>query len=404
MKHFLFLFLLCSQTVIAQGLDGSWKGQLKVGQQALNMVLNIDATAKSANMVSVDQGNQSLPMHVDFLSDDSVSLSIAAAAVSYRARLVGNELKGTFAQGTFSAPLDMQPTVTGKQQDPKRPYPYTTEEVSFNNGTEATLGGTLCYPVGYKQGQRVPVVLMVTGSGTQNRNQEFGGHKPFLVIADWLARHGIASLRYDDRGAGASTGDPNKCTTYDFAKDAEAGIQCLRQMGKFSRVGLLGCSEGGLIGYMLGSEKKIDFLVSISGPACKIDTLMLVQYQGLIKVQGGKEGPKTVDEARRLMIAQYDLPWAHCFLDIDARPLVRRTQCPVLALCGEKDLNVPVSVNIPALKANLPANKKNKVKVYPGLNHLLQHCTTGNPLEIPSLEETISPEVLQDISDWINAL
>jgi pimeloyl-ACP methyl ester carboxylesterase len=346
-------------------------------------------------------------MEVAYLSDDSISVSLAQYGLSYQGRFQGDELQGQYHQGMFSAKLNCKKGTfkVNRPQEPKPPYPYTTEEVTFNNGNEAKLAGTLCYPVGYKEGQQVPVVLFVTGSGQEDRNQEIYEHKSFLVVADWLARHGVASLRYDDRGVGGSTGDVKNATTYDFAKDAAAGIDYLRSLKRFSKVGLIGCSEGGGIGYMLAADKKLDFLVSWCGPACKSDTMMVLQINALSAAEGGPANiVKTAADARKVVLQIKDDAWTRCMVDLDFTPYVKKTHCPVLALFGEKDVNVPAAMNEASLKTNLPQNAKNKIKVYPGLNHLLQHCKYGPIPESLNIEETISPEVLQDMSDWINNL
>jgi pimeloyl-ACP methyl ester carboxylesterase len=407
MKKILLLLLLVAQGAFAQNINGSWHGVLEAGPQKLNLIFDIDKAANTVKLSVIEQGIKGLPMEVAYLSDDSVSVSLAQSGLNYQGRLRGDELQGQFHQGMFSAALNCKKgnIELNRPQEPKPPFPYTTEEVTFNNGNVAKLAGTLCYPVGYKQGQRVPVVLFVTGSGPEDRNQELFGHKSFLVVADWLARHGVASLRYDDRGIGGSTGDVKNATTYDFAKDAAAGIDYLRSLKRFSKVGLIGCSEGGGIGYMLAADNKLDFLVSWCGPACKSDTMMVLQLNALIAAQGGPANSvKTAADARKVLLQQRDDAWTRCMVDLDFTPYVKKTHCPVLALFGKKDVNVPAAMNEASLKTNLPKNDKNKIKVYPGLNHLLQHCKYGPITESLNIEETISPEVLQDMSDWIKGL
>lgn len=405
-KTLLFLAAIAASLhAQAQAIDGSWKGSLQVGPQKLTLVLHVTQQEKKVTLDVVEQGANGLPMTVKWLTDDSLSVAIPQLALGYEGKVSGNTINGTFSQQTFSAPLAFSKgdVTYNRPQEPKPPYPYATEEVSFTDkGAGATLAGTLTFPADYKAGSKPPVVLMVTGSGPQNRDEEMMHHKPFLVIADFLARHGIASLRYDDRGTAKSTGDYSTATTKDFAADAQAGLDFLRGTGKFSKVGILGHSEGGLIAYMLGG--KADFIVSLAGPACKIDTMLMVQLNGLAHAQGSPTDiVKSVAETRQVF-ARDNTPWTKAFIDIDATPYVKATRCPVLALAGSKDLNVPVSINNPSLEANLPKGKHNTVKVYDGLNHFFQHATTGNPLEAANIEETIAPEVLKDIADWINGL
>lgn len=404
----ILLALATSLQARAQGVDGTWKGTLEAGAQRLTLVFHLNKTAQTAKMDVVEQGAEGVPMTVNVLTDDSVSLSVAQLGMSYAGRIEGNRVHGTFRQMGFTASLDMERgAVTFRRpQEPTPPFPYETRKVSFSNPSgNATLAATMTYPVGYKKDMRVPVVLMITGSGAQNRDEELFHHKPFLVIADHLARHGIASLRYDDRGTGLSTGNFKTATTRDFADDARCGIDFLKSHKEFSRVGILGHSEGGGIAYMLASEGKPDFIVSLAGPACKIDTMMVVQFNALGRAQGLTQDMfQNVAQVRQYMSSKDSSAWTRYFLDWDLRPYVRQTKCPVLALGGETDLNVPPTLNVPALEENLPKNKNNVVKTYPGLSHAFQHNPTGDPTKGATIEETIAPEVLDDISRWINQL
>lgn len=411
MKTFLFYILLMFATSShAQGLEGSWKGKLNAGLQELTMVLNI----YSDQMVSLDipeQGAIGLAMKVNAFTKDSLSVEMTQLNLTYTGKLKEGKICGTFHQNFFTTSLDFEKTdevvKLNRPQEPHPPFPYPTEEVLFNNyPAHVTLAGTLTLPTDYEEGKKVPVVLMVSGSGQQNRNEEAFGHKPFLVIADWLARNGIASLRYDDRGTGSSTGDYRTCTTRDFYTDARAGLDYLKTRHEFSKIGLLGHSEGGLIGYMLGSEQLMDFLVSLAGPACKIDTLMMTQVNMLGRSQGlNYDMVKNTYEARLYLNHQLgESAWLDYFLSIDMKEYVEKNVCPVLALGGENDCNVPISLNVPALNKYLPKNEKNIIKTYPELNHMFQHCTSGNPLLIGTIEETISEEVLKDIVDFINMI
>ena len=291
MKTFIISLILIMSSVCswAQVLDGTWKGTLKAGPQTLTLVLNITKAENKVTLDVVEQGAKDMPTVVNALTADSLNISIPQLTLHYAGKMSGGKLKGIFMQQAFTAPLVFESgsVVANRPQEPKPPYPYATEEVLFWNYPEnILLAGTLTYPIGYEEKGKVPVVLMVTGSGQQNRDEELFGHKPFLVIADWLARHGIASLRYDDRGAGASLGDHHLSTTREFCFDASAGIDYLRGRNKFGPIGILGHSEGGAIGYMLASEKKVDFVVSLAGPACKIEDMMVVQINSLAHAQG----------------------------------------------------------------------------------------------------------------------
>lgn len=283
-----------------------------------------------------------------------------------------------------------------RPQTPRPPFPYSTEDVTFtNDSAHATLAGTLTMPHGK---EHPPVVLMVTGSGLQNRDEELMGHRPFAVIADYLARHGIASLRYDDRTFGQSTGgDVKNATTRDFAGDAKAGLAWLRQSGRFAKVGILGHSEGGAIAFMLAAEGLPDFIVSLAGPAVRGDSLLLAQNKALL----GALGSLMTIEKVRVNVLLAGNAWLRYYIDYDPQPDIARTHCPVMALNGSKDMQVIASQNLPALRRHLPTDSRHLIKEYAGLNHLFQHCQSGHPNEYATIEETIAEEVLQDITRWI---
>lgn len=257
-RFFLLLTVMVSLAGFGQSLDGSWKSKLQAGPQELTLLLHIHQTEKVVEMDVLEQGAKNVPMTVTYLSADSLNASVPAIGLNIAGKLVDGKVKTTFRQMAFTAPLAFErgEFVVNRPQEPSLPLPYHTEEVKFSTSDgAATLAGTLCYPVGYKAGKKVPVVLMVTGSGAQNRDEELFGHKYFLVIADWLARNGIASLRYDDRGVGQSTGDFKTSTTADFAQDAAAGLVFLRRTKAFSKVGILGHSEGGAVAYICGCQE-----------------------------------------------------------------------------------------------------------------------------------------------------
>ena len=403
---FLILMLTASVQVGAQSLDGTWKGVLSVGPQKLTLILHVSETERSANLDVMEQGAKGLPLAVNVMENDSLNVAMTQIGLHYAGRLRNGVIEGTFSQNGFTTQLifNKGEVVLKRPQEPKPPFPYRVEEVKFDHKeANVTLAGTLTFPEGYKEGQKVPVVLMVTGSGPQNRDEELMGHKPFLVLADRLARHGIASLRYDDRGTGLSTGDFSSATTAALATDALAGIKYLRGLKKFSCIGILGHSEGGSIAYMLGAGGNADFIVSLAGPACKVDTLMMLQLNKLSRLQGAKEDvAHNVAETRQLLLSQDGGPWMKAFLNMDFSQFLKSVKCPVMALGGSNDLNVPAEFNMKVLKSKLPLNSKDFIKIYPGLNHLFQHSSTGNPLDYVNIEETMSEEVMNDVCTWIN--
>ena len=406
----LFVLSAHAQVNPTTTLEGSWSGKLKVGAMSLTLVLHLEQADGyvKASLDSPDQGAKGISASKEYLSDDSVALKIESIGATYRAKLKDGKLDGTFSQSGMTFPLEMTKGVTEvkRPQEPKAPYPYETEEVTFKNEKDgATLAGTLTWPVGYdKNAKKKPMVLLfVSGSGQQNRDEELMNHKPFLVIADYLARNGIATLRYDDRATGKSTGgDVKNATSEDFARDAAAGLEFLRSKKAFSKVGILGHSEGGTIAFMLGAQKKVDFIVSLAGPSIKGDTLLAAQSNRILSFSG-MPANVTVEKYRQTASAA-KIPWLDWFTNYDPTDNIRQTRCPVFALNGNYDCQVISSLCLPAFQKLLPPSKKNLIKEYPGLNHLFQHSTTGLPTEYGSIEETISPEVLSDIVAWMKQL
>ena len=411
-KTFLSLILaLATMAATAQvDLLGSWTGKLDVGVAKLTLVFNLKQADGKVNvtMDSPDQSAKGIPCSKDFLSYDSLAISVRSINAAYSGRLKDGKLVGTFTQNGMSLPLVLTKGTEElrRPQNPQPPFPYQIEEVTFRNERDsATLAGTLTWPVGYnpKSKEKPLVVLFITGSGQENRDEEIYDHKPFFVIADYLARQGIASLRYDDRATGASKGgDVRNATSEDFARDAEAGLEYLRSRKAFAKVGIIGHSEGGLIGFLLGAQGKTDFLVSLAGPGVKGDTLAASQVNLMLKFSGL---PDTVTVAQIRQDPQFPIQkirWYQWFADYDPSANIAATRCPVFALNGDRDYQVISSLNLTAIQRLLPKSKKNATKEYPGLNHLFQHSTTGQPNEYRQIEETIAPEVLSDIAEWIN--
>ena len=399
-----------AQVNTTTALLGSWSGKLKVGAVSLTIVLHLEQADGyvKASFDSPDQGGKDISAFKEYLSDDSLALKVESLDFTYRARLKDGKLDGKFTQRGFTLPLVMEKGVpeVKRPQMPQGPFPYEREEVTFRNEKDsATLAGTLTWPVGYnpKSKKKPMVAIFVSGSGQQNRDEELFEHKPFFVIADYLARQGIATLRYDDRATGKSVGgDVKNATSEDFARDALAGIEFLRNKKAFSKVGLIGHSEGGLIAFMLGAQKKVDFIVSLAGPGVKGDTLLVSQVN-LIGLLSGQLPNMTIQKYRQ-QDAVRQMPWIQWYLDYDPSDHIRQTRCPVFALNGDRDCQVISKQNLTAIKQLLSKSTQSCIKEYPGLNHLFQHCTTGLPNEYGQIEETISPEVLQDIAAWMNSL
>lgn len=444
-----FLAFITALTASAQTVAGTWTGKLSVGGTQLTVALNITDNADgtySCTLDSPDQGVKGIPAEITVTDGTKVKVTIASLMAAYEGEIKDGELKGTFTQQGFPFPLNLKPgeAKLNRPQTPKEPYPYVTKELTVSNHADgAELSGTLTYPVGYEKMDKkdVPVVVMVTGSGLQNRDEELFGHKPFLVLADYLARNGIATLRYDDRGKDKSTGNPATATVESNMRDALAAVEAARGMGEFGKVGVLGHSEGGLIAFMLGAQGKADFIVSMAGPGVGGDSILLAQnrrmlvqsgmpagladgyckaLKGILTAMAGTESISDPNAKAQEIVKQTGVnlpapavanlakviesgtPWLKSFISYDPTGDIKAQKCPVMAVNGSKDMQVIADENLSAIRGLLPANKMNVVKEYDGLNHLFQHCTTGMVTEYNQIEETMSPEVMQDIAGWIN--
>lgn len=412
---------------------GAWSGDLEVQGTKLPLVFHLDDD--NPTMDSPAQGAKGIPIQLARIEPDSISIDIPKIGAAFTGRYENNEITGVFTQRGLEFPIVL---VSGEKkvirpQTPRPPFPYSQEEVSFSNG-DAVLKGTLTLPAGYNR--KTPVLIMVTGSGLQNRDEELFAHKPFAVIADALARNGIASLRYDDRGFAESTGDAANCTTADLMDDALSGIELLRK--RFKMVGVLGHSEGGTIALLLGADKKVDFAISLAGMAISGKETLLDQNRHFLAKAGYPQQivdeycamlslafesdnsimqnlsilqklessglPKELKQNFQSGMAQLKTPYMQYFLALDARDKLGAIACPVLAINGTKDTQVFYEKNLEALNAGLPSNVRNKVVALEGLNHLFQHCATGSINEYATIEETISPEVLELICAWIKSL
>ena len=457
MKRILALltsFIISSSILHAQEVNTteSWSGAITIGTNKLNIGFNLLSLSDGKQACTMDvpeQGANNIPTEIIKNDADSLSISITALRATYKGHKNSAEsIVGQFSQNGMSFPLSLTPGKVEliRPQTPKQPYPYATEEVVFKNETEgAVLSGTLTYPItyGFQAKETIPVVLLVTGSGGQNRDEEIFNHKPFLVIADYLAKHGIASLRYDDRGVAQSTGPTQGTTTENNLADAEAGISYLRNLNKFGQIGVLGHSEGGTIAFMMGANKSVDFLISLAGGAADglkilvgqnkagmqlqgIPAIVIEQYATALNILykdriGGKQiadhkqyvedlcqaNKLTLPENLKANLAKcitFGGEWITWFLAYDPSEAIRKIACPTMALNGTLDMQVLSKDNLPVIKDNLPANDKHLIKEYDSLNHLFQHCIPATALSYGAIEETISEEVLHDIVAWIKAL
>ena len=457
MKKLAFTILasLISLTFFGQEITGQWNGILKVPGAQLRLVFNIEKTANgiSATMDSPDQGAKGIPVSSSSFENSVLKIGISPAQIEYEGTLgKDNIIIGNFKQAGQSFPLNLSKEKAEKEipirpQEPKKPYSYHSEDIIFENKKAGiTLAGTLTLP---KQDGVFPAVILISGSGPQNRDEELMGHKPFLVLSDYLTKNGIAVLRYDDRGVAASKGNFKNATTADFATDVEAGIAYLKTRKEInkSKIGLIGHSEGGIIAPIVASQSKdIAFIVLLAGTGIQGDQLLLLQQQLIGKASGAsdealekikssniklfdivnkststeqlqndltnylKQNPDTEkpegmtdDEFIKLQMQQIATPWMHYFIKYNPAPTLEKVKCPVLALNGEKDLQVPPKENLEAIKAALSkgGNKNVTAIELPNLNHLFQECETGSPQEYATIEQTFAPVALTEITKWI---
>ncbi|WP_162633307.1 alpha/beta hydrolase family protein [Echinicola strongylocentroti] len=444
--------VLCAQS----GAEGDWKGVLEVMGQKLPLVFHLNNTGEKweGTMDSPAQGATGISLDEVLIDSLNVSLAINGLGIHYNGKMEHDTIRGTFSQGGMEIPLILARLPKGdsgmgrRPQEPKGPFDYDQIETSFDNVSEGiTLKGTITKPNGTGP---FPAVVLVSGSGPQNRNEEMFGHKPFLVLADYFTQNGIAVLRYDERGVGDSGGEFKDATTFDFADDAAAAMAHLRKFPFVDqlKVGVIGHSEGGMIAWMMAAKcKELRFAVSIAGPTVPVPQLMRQQAKDfLASVEGSEEQKKREEEVVGIIydvlshtndydsleivlpgrldeylkhsgenyteeeledfVAKYANilnPWFFAFAKINLEEYIQKTEIPVLALFGDKDIQVNGSINAEFLERIKQENGKEDftIKLYPDLNHLFQQSSTGAMAEYGVIEETFSEEAMEDIVEWV---
>ncbi len=460
MRNFLLIVstLFLSLSVCGQEISGQWNGILNVQGTQLRLVFHIQKTEDgySATMDSPDQNAKGIPVTSVSFDNLNLKISLLNLGIGYDGVLGDDHIvKGTFKQAGLSIPLNLSKEIVEKEivvrpQEPKKPYPYYSEEVSFTNARDnITLSGTLTLPSSNGQ---FPVAVLISGSGPQNRDEELLGHKPFLILADHLTRKGIGVLRYDDRGTAQSTGDFSSANSKDFASDVRSAVAYLKTRNDIDKqqIGLIGHSEGGLIAPMVAAgSDDVAFIVLLAGTGISGYDILLLQTK-LIGRANGKvdseleeeleflkgsldlvlqnngnealknslrtyfqkgidENPEHIPEGLNIEtfinsnVEQLTSPWMQYFLKYDPVSNLKNVKCPVLAINGEKDLQVPPKVNLASIENSIKGggNKNVTTKELANLNHLFQECTTGSPTEYGSIEQTFSPIALNEISGWI---
>ncbi len=440
-----------------QGFEGVWSGVLEAGGQRLRIVFRLqrDAAGKWQGVIdSPDQGATGIPISEITVEGNTLRLRSDAVQGEFVGELSadGRQLTGVWKQGGQELRLVLtrgEPPAPRRPQEPKPPFPYRTEEVRVpQRKGRFELAGTLTLPEGKPP---FPAVVFFTGSGAQNRDEEIFGHKPFLVLADYLTRAGYATLRMDDRGVGGSGGELRTATTLDFAEDLLAGVRYLQTRREVDRkrIGVLGHSEGALVGAIAASKapREIAFLIMLAGTGVPGEQILYRQaeliarksgvadsliernralqqrvfevlkrerddtkaqeaiYEALVQSLGtGANLPESQKSALRAQAANYASPWFRTFVTLDPAPYLRKVRCPVLALNGELDLQVDPEQNLPAIERALRegGNKRFTARRMSGLNHLFQKAKTGLIPEYAQIEETFNPDALETIRKWLD--
>lgn len=459
MKYFTLLFFAFPTFffIAQKSICGDWVGNLETQGNPLKIVFHISQQKNllSGTMDSPDQGAYGLNLNAISFEDSSVLFDLSVFGIKYIGKLFSSDsINGEFSQGDFTTAMSLRKSTTSiaskpnRPQEPKTPLPYTVKEVFFKNETaDISLSGTLTMPKGRGP---FPAVVLVTGSGAQNRDEEILNHKPFLVLSDYLTRNGIAVLRYDDRGVGQSGGKFDGATTSDFAYDAQAAYNFLSKTKKINkkRIGIIGHSEGAMVAPMVAaSDSTVKFIVLLAGPGVPIDQLMLKQTEVTSRFAGISEEEIAIslelnrkfydillnekDDAQAKIkieqIVQDHLnsmpleiskqisdelpqltktmlsPWFRYFINFNPEHFLRQINCPVLAINGSKDCQVSAIENLAGIRKSVKVTNNKNVYTYimPDLNHLMQHCETGSVNEYIKIEETFSEEVMKIMADWI---
>lgn len=425
MRRILSLLLAAFYTAVGYAQVGAWSGELDIQGTKLPLVFHFDDDG--CTLDSPSQGAKGIKANKTYTPEGKLKVDIPAIGASYEGFVLPEMIAGTFSQGGASLPLTLKPgsPKINRPQTPVGPFPYTTEDVSFKNG-KFTLNGTICLPAGYNK--ETPALVMVTGSGQQNRDEEIMDHKPFAVIADALARNGIATLRFDDRGFEDPTFPFLDFTIEDHKTDAEAAVNLLRD--RFKHVGAIGHSEGGTIVFLLAKDGKIDFGISLAGMAISGKETLLEQNKTALTAAGlpsnmvddycntlaeafdiiaANKSLKDIDLSKvpaalkqnfDVALKQLSTNYMREFLKTDVRGILSNVKCPILAINGKSDTQVNYVSNLDAIDKGL-VNSKHEVVAFERLNHLFQHCQTGHLQEYQTIEETFAPEVLQKIIEWV---
>lgn len=441
----LFFSLLFSFSSFAQ-IEGTWNGNIEIPMNKLAFVIHITKENNSWNVMAESpmQTKEKFPLEKISFQNDTLKISDSKLGMNYVGFLKNpNYIEGKFTQRGMSFPLNLEKGSfkINRPQEPQPPFNYKTEDVTFENKeAKIKLAGTLTLPNG---NGNFPAIVLVSGSGPQNRNEELFGHKPFLLLADYLTKNGYAVLRYDDRGVAESEGDFDSATVFDFAKDAKSAIEYLKSRKEINpkKIGILGHSEGGDVAQIIASEDSLlDFIVLMAGPGLKGTEGLSLQKEALLRAENVSEAEianglklntdlydavlnnKNKNEreiaVRQLFekhfrgvlkgkeleaqVKSVSSDWMYESLKFNPHDYLVKIKCKVLALNGTKDLQVTSKENLAGISKGLSHNKNVKIISYEGLNHLFQPAETGLLDEYGEIETTMKPKVLEDITNWLN--
>ena len=472
-----FALFILSATTFSQNIVGNWEGALQIQGNGLPIIFHISKDSADKYVATFDSPAQKFynnPCSDVILNQDSVILIMPVIKGKYAGKLSKDNMQvtGNFYQGSNYLPLNLKRSSgiavikkINRPQTPLPPFSYKSEDVEYDNANKSIhFGATFTVPLPQPNTDNIkapvyPTVLLITGSGPQDRDENIFEHKPFAVIADYLTRQGIAVLRIDDRGRGKTSGSFATSTTFDFAQDVEAGINYLKSRPDVDtfNIGLIGHSEGGMIAPMVASRRKdVSFIILLAGPGVNVLDMMEQQsadvmasngnlktdidlyrplYRNLItaiinakdtataskkaiavfkkwqkgqstatiKNTTGVEAEKDIPVFTSAFVKQLNSPWFANFIKMNPQNYLTKTNCPVLALNGEKDIQVAAKSNLAGIKTALKKNKNTHFTVMemPGLNHLFQHCKKCSSDEYGELEETFDITTLKIILDWI---
>ena len=440
----LLLLLFASLTLVAQDITGKWYGYPDLKNMRLRLQYDVEKNGDDykVTLKIPDLSGEIYQADAVKFADGVLTVNIAEAQTRSVLKLQTNgSLKGTFLWDgyDFELVLTRTPVVFKRPQTPQGPFPYRSEDVTFQNADDGiTLAGTLTTPEG---GTKCKAVVLVSGSGGQDRDNTFSEHKTFWVLADYLARHGIATLRVDDRGVGKSGGDLKESGLPDADADAVAAVNFLKQRPEINAdsIGVIGHSEGAFVAFSMAGRKEVPFIITLAGGGVSGSELLLMQRAALLRASGAKEDfiekyNNYMRQAQDIVLQSGDAGTCERKLTelFNGTPLAGQAavttrqlynvakiellkynpewdfpeiSCPVLALNGDKDCQVTVE-NLEFIKKGITENGNTQVKtvVFPGLNHMFQTAVTGAPVEYSDIEETIAPAVLEEIVNWLNQL